>query len=164
MIIGGTLMFLITTTTKTAAIYGFEILIATGTGLTGQIGYSVAASKVPAASVPAAIGFMNVAQIGTIAIALSISGALFQNLGFQNLSAALAGYGFDDAALRGALAGAQSTILLQGNETIVGLAIEAVVKTISRLFALVIAAGAVVLVSAVFMRREKLQLTMAAGG
>jgi hypothetical protein len=156
-------MSLITPTTRTAAIYGFEILIAIGSGLAGQIGYSVAAAKVSPEFVPAAIGFMNVAQIGTIAIALSISGALFQNLGFHNLSTALAAYDFDDAELRGALAGAQSRILQQGSEAVVGLAIEAIVSTIGRIYVLVITAGAVMLVSAAFMRREKLQLSPAAG-
>jgi hypothetical protein len=157
-------MSLISPTTKTAAIYGFEILIATGSGLTAQIGYSVAAAKVSPDSVPTAIGFINVAQIGTIAIALSLSGSLFQNVGFRKLSSALAGYGFDDAALRDALAGAQSTILQQGSETVVKLAIEAVVSTISRIFILIITAGAVMLVSAVFMKRERLQLNQAAAG
>jgi hypothetical protein len=162
MIISGTLMSLITPTTKTAAIYGFEILIATGSGLAGQIGYSVAAAKVTPEFVPATIGFMNVAQIGTIAIALSISGALFQNLGFRNLSEALAAYGFDDAELRGALAGAQSRILEQGSEKVVELAVAAIVSTVSRIYVLVITARAVTLANAVFMR-EKLSLNPAAG-
>jgi hypothetical protein len=162
IIVGGTLMFLISPTTQTAAIYGFEILIAVGSGLTQQIGYSVVAVKVQPHEVPAAIGFMNVGQIGSLAIALSISGAVFQNVGFNSLKRALAGYAFSDLDIRNALAGAQSAILTQGDETVLGLAITSIVSTISKLFALVIAAGSFMLLSAMFMKRERLQFNPAA--
>ena len=105
---------------------------------------------------------MNVAQIGTVAISLSIAGAIFQNLGYSFLKDALLQYNFSDAELRAALAGAQSAILAHGDEAVVELAIGAIVKTISKIFALVIAAGAFTLVSAVFMKREKLELNPAA--
>jgi hypothetical protein len=164
IIVGGVLMFLVTPTTHVAAIYGFEILIAIGSGLTQQIGYSVAAASVKPHEVPAAIGFMNVAQIGSVAIALSISGAIFQNVGFASLRDALQGYNYSESELRNALAGAQSVILSKGGDKVVGLAISAIVGTISKLYALIIAAGCLMLVSAVFMKRERLQLNPAAGG
>jgi hypothetical protein len=163
MIIGGTLMFKVTPTTETAAIYGYEVLISVGTGLAGQIGYSVAAAKVKPHEVPAAIGFINVAQIGSISIALSISGSIFQNVGFSSLKSALAAYDFSDADIRNALAGAQSAILAHGDQTVVELAISSIVSTMTKNFALIIAAGALMFVSAVFMKREKLQLNPAAG-
>lgn len=162
MLVGGSLMYTVTTSSTAATIYGFEILIAIGSGLIGQIGYSVAAATVKASEVPAAIGFMNVAQIGTVAISLTIAGAIFQNLGYSFLKDALLEYNFSDAELRAALAGAQSAILAHGDPSVVELAIGAIVKTISRIYALVIAAGALTLVSAVFMKREKLQLNPAA--
>lgn len=155
-------MYTITTSTSAATIYGYEILIAVGTGLVGQIGYSVAAAKAKANEVPAAIGFINVAQIGTVAISLTLAGALFQNLGYSYLRDALLEYNFPEAELRAALAGVQSAILAQGNEKVVQLAIGAIVKTISRIYGLVIAAGALTLISAVFMKREKLELNPAA--
>jgi hypothetical protein len=164
MIVGGALMFKISPTTHTSAIYGFEILIAIGAGLTGQIGYSVAAAKVKPEKVPAAIGFMNIAQTGSIAIALAIAGSIFQNLGFSDLKAALAGYSFSDIEIRQALAGAQSAILAQGDQTIIGLAITSIVSTISKIFGLIIAAGALIVVCGAFMRREKLLLNPAAMG
>jgi hypothetical protein len=163
MLIGGALMFKIDATMSTSAIYGYEILIAVGGGLTQQIGYSVAAASVKPHEVPAAIGFINVAQIGSIAIALSIAGSIFQNVGFSDLKAALAAYNFSDADIRSALAGAQSTILTQGDQTVIGIAVTSIAGTISKLFALIIAAGALIIVSSIFMKREKLQLTPAAG-
>lgn len=162
MLVGGSLMHTVTTSSTAATIYGFEILIAIGSGLVGQIGYSVAAAKVKASEVPAAISFINVAQIGSIAISLTIAGAIFQNLGYSFLKEALVEYSFSDAELRDALAGFQSAILAHGDGAVVELAIGAIVKTISRIFALAIAAGSLTLVSALFMKREKLELNPAA--
>jgi hypothetical protein len=162
MLVGGSLMYTITTSSTAATIYGFEILIAIGSGLIGQIGYSVAAAKVKPSEVPAAIGFMNVAQIGSVAISLTIAGAIFQNIGYIYLKDALLEYNFSEAELRAALAGAQSAILAHGDGSVVDLAIAAIVKTISRIFALVIAGGALALVSAGFMKMEKLELNPAA--
>lgn len=163
MLIGGVLMFRITPTTSTSAIYGFEILIAVGGGLTQQIGYSIAAASVKPHEVPAAIGFINVAQIGSLAIALSIAGSIFQNVGFSDLKAVLAAYNFSDADIRNALAGAQSAILTQGDETVIGIAVTSIASTISKLFAMIIAAAALIIVSSVFMKREKLMLAPTAG-
>lgn len=158
MIIGGAFMYRVKSSTHTAAIYGFEILIAIGVGLVFQTGYSVAAAKVAPKDVPASIGFINVAQIGSIAIALSISGAIFQNVGYHYLHQALASYNFPEASLRSALAGAESVVLNHEGAVVRRLAIDAIVATIDKLYALVLAAGALTFMSACFMRWEKLKL------
>jgi hypothetical protein len=158
MIIGGAFMYRVKPATHTAAIYGFEVLIAVGVGLIFQTGYNVAAAKVDPKDVPASIGFINVAQIGSVAIALSISGSIFQNLGYRYLREALASYDFSEASLRSALAGAQSVVLNHEGSVVRGLAIDAIVATIDKLYALVLAAGALTFVSACFMRWEKLKL------
>ena len=158
IIVGGALMYRVKSDTSTSAIYGFEILIAMGVGLIFQTGYVVAAVKVDPADVPGSIGFINVAQIGSIAIALSISGALFQNLGYRYLKDSLGSYGFPEGLLRSALAGIESAVLEQEGPVIRGLAIEAIVKAISKLYALTMSAGVVIFVCACFMSWEKLQL------
>jgi hypothetical protein len=151
IIVGGAFMYRVKSTTHTAAIYGFEVLIAVGVGLIFQTGYSVAAAKVDPKNVPASIGFINVAQIGSIAISLSISGAIFQNLGYHYLREALASYDFSEATLRSALAGTQSAVLSHEGAVVRRLAIDAIVATIDKL-------GALTFVSACFMRWEKLKL------
>lgn len=158
MIIGAAFMYRVKLTTSTAAIYGYEVLIAVGVGLIFQTGYSVAAAKVDPKDVPASIGFINVAQIGSVAISLSISGSIFQNLGYSYLHNALASYSFPEASLRSALAGTQSVVLNHEGAVVRGLAIDAIVATIGKLYALVMAAGALTFVSACFMRWEKLEL------
>jgi hypothetical protein len=165
ILVGGALMFTIDVTTKTGRIYGYEVLIAAGTGLVFQNGYAVTAAKVAEKDRANAIGFINVAQIGTIAISLAIAGSMFQNLGFAALKDAFAGYGFPDDVVRSALAGSISPIFKDGAESKVAeLAVVTVAKTIQRLFGMVIAAGTVVLVAAVGMPWETLEIEMVAGG
>lgn len=157
-LIGGSLMYRVDSSTATASIYGFQILIAVGVGFIFQTGYNVAAAKVSPLDIPASIGFINVAQIGSIAIALSISGALFQNLGFAYLSQALADYHFSEPVLRSALAGIESVVLNREGAVVRALAVEAIVATIGKIYALVIAGGALTLVCACLMSWEKLEL------
>lgn len=159
LIIGGTLMYCVTSSTVTAAIYGFEVLIAIGAGLTQQMGYSVACIKVKPQDVAAAVGFINVAQLGSITIALAISGSVFQNVGFQRLQEALQDYSFSETDIRSALAGTQSSLLRQSDARIVDLTVGVISHTIGSVFGLIIAAGALALVSSFCMRREKLDFS-----
>jgi len=164
MVVGSALMFTVEPTTSIRKVYGYEILIAIGTGLVFQSSYGVAVAKVDPLDAPNAIGFINVSQIGTVAISLAIAGCLFQNLGFQALKTALAGYGFSDAELRSALAGTEAQVLHGAGQHVARLAIDAVTHTISKLFAMTIAAGSLLSVASLFMRWEKLDLNPAVVG
>lgn len=106
---------------------------------------------------------VNVAQSGSIAIALGIAGSIFQNVGYINLRNALAPYNFTEAELRSALGGVQSVILRDGGAIVRQLALDSIVKTVSNMWTLTIAAGAVSLASGMLMKREKLHLELAAG-
>jgi hypothetical protein len=163
-VIGGACIFTINATTSVARIYGFEILIAAGTGLVFQNGYAVAAAKVPLKDRAYAIGFINVAQIGTIAIALAIAGSLFQNLGFHALKNAFEGLGFPDDYIRSALAGSISPVFRSANPQVIHAAVVTVAQTIQRVFGTVVAAGAIIFVSGLLMRFEKLDLDLTAAG
>ena len=158
LIIGGALMHTVDSETSKSSIYGFEVLMAIGAGLTMQVAYSVAPAVVEEKDIQGAIGLMNVAQIGTTAIALSIASCVFQNVGFIKLRDALVGHDFTSAEIRAALGGAQSAILAGGDATIRNLAINAIVETIGRVWILTIVAGSVSLISSIFMKRGKLAL------
>ena len=151
-------MHTIDVTTSTSAIYGYEVLMAIGIGLTMQVAYSVSVVKVKQHDVQNAIGFINVAQIGTMAIALSIAASIFQNRGLINLKEALQGYGFSEMELRSALAGAQSAVLMGGNEVVKAKAPAAVVKTMDSIWIMSIVAGAVCFVTGLLMRWERVAL------
>ena len=97
MTIGGALMYTTDSSSSRSIIYGYSILIAIGAGLASQAAYSIGPAKVKPHQVPAVIGFMNVAQIGGIVIALTISSTVYQNLAFKFLQSALAGLNFTAA-------------------------------------------------------------------
>jgi hypothetical protein len=58
-------------------------LIAIGAGIGSQVAYSITPVKVHSSKISDSIGFINVAQIGGTVLALSISGAVFQNTAFR---------------------------------------------------------------------------------
>ena len=164
LIIGGALMHSITSTTTAPKIYGYSVLLAIGAGSTLQSAYSIAAAKVSPQQIPQAIGFINHAQLGSIVIALTISGTVFQNTALTKLQSALAGSGFSEADIRGAVAGTQSAVFSRGSPEVKTLALKAIIGAMDNVFILVIVAGAVTLLGSAVMKREKLFLKVVAGG
>ena len=158
MTAGGALMYTLDVDTSTTKVYGYSVLMGAGGGLIGQAGYAVAQAKVSPREVSAAISFMNVAQIGSIVLALTIAGSVFQNVAIQKLSVALAGQGFTIEEIKGAVAGTQSVIFQQGSPEVKMAALKALIQAMDKVFALVIAGGALTVVSAIFMKREKVFL------
>ncbi|KAJ8064492.1 hypothetical protein OCU04_006825 [Sclerotinia nivalis] len=145
MLIGGAIMF-----------SGFTVLLAVGAGLTTQIGYSVASAKVSPEKVAAAIGFINIAQIGGLVIALDISGTVFQNVAFIRLSEIISPLGFSASDIHDAVAGSQSSLFANLPKDVRGVAIEAIVQSISKTYALVMTGGAMCLVTGMLLKRERL--------
>ncbi|MCJ1397467.1 hypothetical protein MMC11_000660 [Xylographa trunciseda] len=162
MIIGGSLMYTITASSPSAHIYGYSVLIAIGAGITLQTGYSISTVKVDVHDITNAISLLNVAQIGSIVIALVISGQVFQSLAYQNLLAVLDGQGFSDTEVHAAIAGTQSAVFASITPELRQLAVDAITSAMSKVYILVITAGAVSLVSSVFMKREKILVPMSA--
>ncbi|KAF8867337.1 hypothetical protein BDZ45DRAFT_700256 [Acephala macrosclerotiorum] len=139
--------------TSAPAIYGYSVLIAIGTDLVAQTAYSIAPTKVKPEKGGDAIGSVNVAQIGGIALALSTSSAVFQNTAFNGLKKVLDGQGFSTEDIRSAVAG-----------EVRGRAIEKIVESINTTYGLVIAAGALALAVSLFLRREKLFTEVSVSG
>jgi hypothetical protein len=113
VVTGGALLFTITPEASVARIYGYKILVAAGAGLPFQNRYAIAASKVAKQDRASAIGLINVAQIGFMALSLAAAGALFQNLGYQSLKDALPDFYFPDDYVRSALAGRKDLAYFQ---------------------------------------------------
>jgi Major Facilitator Superfamily len=172
MTLGGALMYsLVDATTSNSTIYGFSVLMAIGAGLSQQAAYSVAPVKVALhpkqgpRRIPDAIGFINVAQIGAIVIALTITGTVFQNIAYRHVSTALAGLGFSSTDIHAALAGAKSTVFTSPAVTpeIRAEVVAGIVKAIGDGYILVIVAGGVLVACSVFMRWERLFMEVGAG-
>lgn len=154
-LIGSSLFFKVTANTPIANLYGYEILVGAGCGLTLQLAYSIAIVKVAPEQATSVIGFINVAQLGGGALALAIAGTIFQNVGFNNLSGALAGRGFSDDDIRAALGGDYSSILSEGSAEVLAIASEAIGNTISSTYRVAIAGAALVFVTGLLMRWER---------
>lgn len=156
-------MYTVNNETSASAIYGYSVLMAIGIGFGMQTAYSVVVVKFPK-DIQNAIGLVNVAQIGAVAICLAVASSIYQNVGYDKLADALAAYHVPPAILRDALGGAASSVTAQAPPATIALALNAIIDTIALEYLLVLAAGVVCLISALAMRWEKLSLEMVAGG
>jgi hypothetical protein len=152
--------------TSISTIYGLTVVIGLGSGLTQQAAYSIAPAKVQPSRISDALSWVNSAQIGSVVLALTIAGAVFQNLGFNHVKSALEASGehFSPVDIRAALAGAKSSVFLHASPEAQRAVLAGIVQTIRDQYILVIVAGAVTLVSSLLLRREKLFMEMTAGG
>ncbi|KAL1646954.1 hypothetical protein SLS58_003091 [Diplodia intermedia] len=142
--------------TTTGTIYGLTVLVAVGSGLSMVTGYTVATLTLPAADAGAGLALQNVAQIGGQVVALAVAGQIYQSTAVRNLAVVLKGKGFSDADVRGAVAGARSAVFADLDGVLRERAVVAVARAMRMTFVLVPVAGAVMLVAAVGMRRERL--------
>ncbi|KAK5661586.1 hypothetical protein OQA88_9683 [Cercophora sp. LCS_1] len=153
---GALLMVYLDPSTSQGVIYGLSVVVAVGNGLTIQLGYAVATLTVDKSDVGNIISLQNLAQIGGTTVGLVIGGQVFQSYAVRNLSEALAGHGFSAQEIVEATAGAQSALFAKLDGELRERAIEAIVHAMQRSFTLVVSSGAVLVVAAAAMRREKL--------
>ncbi|CAK7206911.1 hypothetical protein SEUCBS139899_009718 [Sporothrix eucalyptigena] len=151
--------------TSISTIYGLTVLSAFGTGFLIQAGFQVGTLVVEnPADIGHVISMQNVSQIGGQVLCLVIAGQIFQSIATTRLHEALAGLGFSDAEIQSAVAGTRSVIF----ETLKGdlrmKAIHAVTEAIQAAYVPVLAAGALLVVVAVFMKREKLSFNEVVAG
>ncbi|KAJ3577709.1 hypothetical protein NPX13_g2858 [Xylaria arbuscula] len=104
----------------------------------------------------AGISLQNVAQIGGQGIALAIAGQIFQSLSVKNLSDTLAGRGFSDSEIRGAIAGAQSMLFMQLTGELRDQAIRAITHAMQKTMILVPIAGGIMILAGLGMKRERI--------
>ncbi|KAK7707840.1 hypothetical protein SLS64_005057 [Diaporthe eres] len=153
---GGPLMVYLDPISGTGTIYGFSVLVAVGSGLSMVTGYTVATLTTKPEDAGAALSMQNVSQIGGQVIALAVSGQIYQSTAIRNLSSALAGNGFAQEEIQGAVAGARSVLFQELEGELRDRALVAVTEAMQMTFVLVPVAGAVMLVAAVCMKRERL--------
>ncbi|KAK0647240.1 Efflux pump patC [Lasiodiplodia hormozganensis] len=145
-------------------IYGFSALLGIAAGLSQTVAYSVAPTETAPERVADAVGFVNTAQIGSTVVALTITSAVFQNVGRQHVRAAVAGLGFTDAEVASALAGRQAEVFERMSEAVRDKVIEGIAATICDSFILIIVAGALGTLVALLLKRERLNMDGAVAG
>ncbi|KAL1897855.1 hypothetical protein Sste5346_003707 [Sporothrix stenoceras] len=143
--------------TAISTIYGLTVLGAIGTGLLVQAGFQVGTLVIKdPADMGHVISVQNVSQIGGQVLCLVIAGQIFQSVATNKLRAVLSGLGYTDADIQSAVAGSRSALFesLQGD--LRDRAIRAITEAIQATYVPVLAAGALIVVVAICMRREKL--------
>ncbi|KAK8102674.1 hypothetical protein PG984_015820 [Apiospora sp. TS-2023a] len=158
MLVGAGCQQTITTQSSEGYVMGLEALVGAGIGMLWQIGVPVSSVVLPPHQRIDAAAIFNMAQLGGVAVSLSIAGSIYQNVGFDLVSDAIGGLrgNYSDADVRLLLGGARSSILSAAHPEVVPRAIEAVTTTILDCFYLSVAAGALCFIAACCMKFEAL--------
>ncbi|KAL1855510.1 hypothetical protein Plec18170_004230 [Paecilomyces lecythidis] len=154
MLIGASLMYTVGYDTAPSKIYGYSILLGVGTTTT-QAAYAVAPTVVAADRVTEAIQFINFSQGQGLLLGLTIASAIFQSLAINGLSDQLAGTGASKADIQGAIAGSKSKLLERLSPELKSKALGVIVNSIGNVYIMVIAAGALYVVSSCLLKRKR---------
>ncbi|KAF4466928.1 MFS transporter [Fusarium albosuccineum] len=151
---GGAAMHTIEADSPASYTYGFSALL--GFGLTASMAsYTVAGIIVKPDRLAESIQFLNYAQGGSQMLGLAIASSIFQSRAFEGMSRVLQGQGFTTAEIRAAIAGSQSEVLESISPELRRRCLDVLVHTISEIWIMVIAAGALLAVSSLFLTRKR---------
>ncbi|KAL9619346.1 MAG: hypothetical protein Q9160_006026 [Pyrenula sp. 1 TL-2023] len=158
-LIGGALFFTVSINTPTSAIYGYSVLVGLGCGLYVQAGYPIAQLKVPPAEIPQVVAFIGYGQITGITLALTISNSIYLNEATNKIADILPAVPRDvvQQAISGTGGPFFATLKASDRDPV----LRAIVRSIGNVYGMVIAAGALSIVLALFMKRERLHASSA---
>ncbi|KAI0394065.1 MFS general substrate transporter [Xylariaceae sp. FL0594] len=145
--------------TSLPALMGFNALIGAGVGV--QWNLSVPVSSAVLADTEEQLDqttLHSLAQLGGTAIALSISAAVYGNVGLGLVKKAVRFRGYTDMEILALLSGAESAMLDAFSPEARTLVIGAVAETIGRIYYVAIGGAALALLASVFLRFEPLHL------
>ncbi|KAL4789636.1 major facilitator superfamily domain-containing protein [Aspergillus venezuelensis] len=153
VVAGGALMYTVDLDTSTSRIYGYTVLMGLGVGAFIQASFAVAQAVVKPEAVPAAVGFITLAQFAGITIVMAVANAIFLNECLSEIPKILPNVPRSEieAAIQGA-----SDLLDTLSEDVKKSVLEAIVSGISKAYVLEITAGALVAVTSLLMKRERL--------
>jgi hypothetical protein len=154
MIFGGALMYTVSADTPVANIYGYSVLLGLGMATT-QAGYAVGPLLVKPDRVAEVIQFMNIAQGQSQLIGLAVASTIFQNTAYSGLKTVLAGTGYTDIEIQGAIAGARSAVLQTTTAEVRAQCIDVIVQSIQKVWIMVIAAAALYIVCSCFLTHRR---------
>ncbi|KAK9234530.1 major facilitator superfamily domain-containing protein [Lipomyces kononenkoae] len=150
---GGAAMYTTKETSPTTHIYGFSVLL--GLGLTvSQAGYDVGTRVVKADRPSKVIQFLNIAQGQSQLLGLILGSAIYKSEAFSGLKGLLGGLGYSDIEIRGAIAGSRSQLLETISPELRAKCLDIIVQVIDREWILVMVAGGLQTVCAIFMSKR----------
>ncbi|KAI0442994.1 major facilitator superfamily transporter [Xylaria telfairii] len=152
--VGNVLLYTIDSHTSPGYIYGAEVIIALGMGLCNQAPYSVIQNVIPSAEVGLGVPFIMFAQYTGITAGLSVAGAVFINIGLEDLGTLLPS--FSEMQLSAILSGASGEAFNQVPEDMRNAAIDAIVNNLRKTSIPAFFGGAIVLIVSLFLNKKKL--------
>jgi hypothetical protein len=159
-VIGGSLLLTLDINSTNARVYGSSIITAVGAGATVQAPHPVAQAKVTAkynkALVPSAVAFIVCAQITGLVLSLSITNSIFINEATNKISNILPG--ISRSQVQQAISGADGAFFATLNSDQRTRVLSAIIGSLDKAYILIIAAGALMVILSIFMKRDKLQL------
>ena len=156
VVIGASLMHTVKLETSAATIYGFSVIMALGTGMFSQASFPVSQAKVSPSQVTLATAFIGCAQIGGIALALTVSNSIFINEATNNIARILPNANI--GSIQQAISGAGGPFFQTLTSTQKVAVQAALVSAISNVYIMIITAGALAIVLSLLMKRERLFL------
>lgn len=154
VLVGGALMYTVDEHTSAAKIYGYSILIGSGTGAYIQMPFNAAQESVSPAQIPAAVGLITWAQLAAPAITLSIANSVFLNRAKISLAAILP----PDAPLLSIVSGVGKDYLRHLDQGVRDQVVHAILHSMAKSYILIITSGGLTLILTIILvtlgRRE----------
>lgn len=140
---GGALLTIIDASTSISMIQGLTALVGAGTGCIFMTAASVMNVAVPQNRRLDVTSLFILSQLSGISISIALASAIYQNVGFNALKAAIAGANIatDNQDLRQALAGLDSSLLRLTDADAIVNAIKAITAVLAKLFYINVGAG-----------------------
>ncbi|KAF4911203.1 Efflux pump patC [Colletotrichum fructicola] len=163
VVAASSLMYVVEPSTSTAWVYGASAMLGAGVGTFTQAGFSIAQASVPEEMAAVASSMMALAQTGGINIALAVGNAVFLNRAEKRLTEILPDT-VPEEQIQLAIAGVGGDFVQTLPPDMQAEILDAIVEALNLPYILVIVAGAVVLVSSLLCKRERLFMKPAGGG
>ncbi|KAJ0287319.1 hypothetical protein COL940_002529 [Colletotrichum noveboracense] len=163
VVAASSLMYVVKPSTSTAWVYGASAMLGAGVGTFTQAGFSIAQASVPEDMAAVASSMMALAQTSGINIALAVGNAVFLNRAEKRLTEILPDT-VPEEQIQLAIAGVGGDFVQTLPPDIQAEILDAIVEALNLPYTLVIVAGAVVLVSSLLCKRERLFMKPAGGG
>ncbi|KAI0415234.1 MFS general substrate transporter [Xylaria grammica] len=156
MLIAGGLLSTIDYNTSRGTIIGYTIIQGFGCGPVIQLGYTVGQVKAPRHAISEVTAFLTCAQMAGLALSLGIATSVFLNCATHEISNILPGLPRD--LIQAAINGARATIIQDLSPGKQQEVLEAIARNVSTVFYLNVAGASLGFITALFMKKERLNL------
>ncbi|KAJ5713503.1 uncharacterized protein N7483_010684 [Penicillium malachiteum] len=143
-------------------IYGLEVLLGVGGGASTQASFAVIQAVVIPSDAASGLTLMLLAQVGGMALGVSIAGAVFENIASNGLYALLPDYSRSQVSQ--IVSGTSSTLLNSLSQNLRDDSLAIIVSAWHKCFICISVAASVSLVVSLFMSHKRCNVSAAAGG